>query len=393
MALTVHTNNASLSVQRNLNRSSDAVSLSMSRLSSGLRINSAKDDAAGLQVANRLTMQVRGLTVAAQNANDGISIAQTAEGAMKEMTSILFRMRDLAIQAKNGNYDAKSRNAMNNEFQQMTEELTRISKDTKFGNGLRLLDGSAGTLTFHVGANTGPSEEISLTLNRDMSAEFLLKPATAIAAETAVPGQTTGSTGVQAGQYAKLAIDGTGHRNTSRTFKADDALTTALTDAETKSDEAKKNLTDAETAVAANPGTPPPGGKTIEELQQEVAAASQALAGAKDAVDNDIKLQKELNNKAMGENIDHVINTLTHAIEVIDESTAELGAKQNRMASTVSNISNVIQNVSVSRGRILDVDFAAETAEMTKQQTLQQASTAILAQANQLPSAVLKLLQ
>jgi flagellin len=383
MALTVHTNNASLSVQRNLNRSSDALSLSMSRLSSGLRINSAKDDAAGLQVANRLTMQVRGLTVAAQNANDGISIAQTAEGAMKEMSNILFRMRDLAIQAKNGNYDSKSRSAMNDEFQQMTEELTRISKDTKFGNGLRLLDGSAGTLTFHVGANTGPSEEIHLTLDRDMSAESLLRPDTAIAAEPPVAGTTTGSVGINAGEYTALSIDGRGHRNTSTTFTADQALTDAVTTKEGEkktADEALKQSTATDEA-------------TLKPLRDAVAKASQELAAAKDAVDTDIKKQKALNNDAMGKNIDHVINTLTVAIGRIDDATAELGAKQNRMSSTISNISNVIQNVSVSRGRILDVDFAAETAEMTKQQTLQQASTAILAQANQLPAAVLKLLQ
>lgn len=384
MALTVHTNNASLSVQRNLNRSSDALSLSMARLSSGLRINSAKDDAAGLQVANRLTMQVRGLTVAAQNANDGISIAQTAEGAMKEMTNILFRMRDLAVQAKNGNYDAKSRSAMNNEFQQMTQELTRISKDTKFGSGLRLLDGSAGTLTFHVGANTGPSEEINVSLNRDMSAESLLKSSTAIPPEQAVAGKTTGSKGVKAGEYTPLAIDGSGHRNTSATLTADAALTADVT---TKEGE----LATAEAALAALPAGSPQ--VDLDKAQQEVADKSQALAAAKNAVAKDLEGQQLLNDKAKGDNIDHVINVLTEAIGVIDDVTADLGAKQNRLAATVSNISNVIQNVSVSRGRILDVDFAAETAEMTKQQTLQQASTAILAQANQLPAAVLKLLQ
>jgi flagellin len=356
----------------------------MSRLSSGLRINTAKDDAAGLQVANRLTMQVRGLTVAAQNANDGISIAQTAEGAMKQMTDILFRMRDLGIQAKNGNYDDKSRSAMNKEFQEMTEELTRISKDTKFGSGLRLLDGSAGSLTFHVGANTGPSEEINISLDRDMSAQALMRPTTAIAAEQAVPGKTTGSKGVKAGEYVPLSIDGTGHRNTSTSFTADAALTADVTAKET-------DLTAAESALAALPA-----GSLqvdIDKANQEVADKSQALAVAQAAVDLDLKAQHALNDKAKADNIDFVINIVTHAITQIDDATAELGAKQNRLAATIANISNVVQNVSVSRGRILDVDFAAETAEMTKQQTLQQASTAILAQANQLPAAVLKLLQ
>ncbi len=383
MSLTVHTNNASLSVQRNLNRSSDALSTSMARLSSGLRINSAKDDAAGLQIANRLTMQVRGLSVAAQNANDGISIAQTAEGAMKEMTNILMRMRDLSVQAKNGNYDDKSRDSMNKEFQEMQQELTRISKDTKFGSGLRLLDGSAGTLTFHVGANTGSSEEISLVLNRDMSAESLLKPGKAIAPSPAVAGSTSGSVGVNEGEYVPLSIDGKGHRNTSGLIVEDPTLGA---EAATKEGELKV----AKEALSASTSTD---SAVLQPLQDAVTAASSAFAVAKDAVVTDMRSRQALNDRAKGDNIDHVINTLTDAIGRIDDATAELGAKQNRLAATVANISNVIQNVSVSRGRILDVDFAAETAEMTKQQTLQQASTAILAQANQLPAAVLKLLQ
>ena len=154
MALTVNTNVTSLNVQKNLNRASDALSTSMTRLSSGLKINSAKDDAAGLQIATRMTSQIRGQTMAIKNANDGISIAQTAEGAMQESTNILQRMRELAVQSRNDSNGTADRAALNKEFATMSDELTRIAKSTNL-NGKSLIDGTAGTMTFQVGSNTG----------------------------------------------------------------------------------------------------------------------------------------------------------------------------------------------------------------------------------------------
>ncbi|WP_444544334.1 flagellin N-terminal helical domain-containing protein, partial [Pseudomonas asuensis] len=173
MAMTVNTNVASLSVQKNLNRASDSLSSSMQRLSSGLKINSAKDDAAGLQIANRLTSQIRGLNVAVKNANDGISIAQTAEGALQESTNILQRMRELALQSRNDSNSEKDRNALNAEFSAMTSELSRISSTTTFGKDKQLLDGSAGTMQFQVGANTGTNEVISIDLSTGFDATTL----------------------------------------------------------------------------------------------------------------------------------------------------------------------------------------------------------------------------
>ena len=164
MALTVNTNTTSLNVQKNLNRASDALSTSMSRLSSGLKINSAKDDAAGLQISNRMTSQIRGQNVAVKNANDGISMAQTAEGALQESTNILQRMRELAVQARNGTNGTADQTATNSEFAQMSDELTRISASTNL-NGKNLLDGSAGTMTLQVGSNTGTANQIDLTLS------------------------------------------------------------------------------------------------------------------------------------------------------------------------------------------------------------------------------------
>ena len=283
MALTVNTNVASLNVQKNLGRASDALSTSMTRLSSGLKINSAKDDAAGLQIATRMTSQIRGQTMAIKNANDGISIAQTAEGAMQEQTNILQRMRELAVQSRNDNNSASDREALNKEFAAMSDELTRIADSTQL-NGKNLLDGSASTMTFQVGSNSGSMNQISIDLNGKFDA-------------------------------ATLTVD-----------KATIAIT----------------------------------GTTSDEAQ-----ASFELA----------------------------ITNIDAALQTINDKRADLGAAQNRLTSTINNLQNINENAEAARGRVQDTDFAAETAQLTKQQTLQQASTSVLAQANQLPSAVLKLLQ
>lgn len=283
MALTVNTNTTSLNVQKNLNRASDALSTSMSRLSSGLKINSAKDDAAGLQISNRMSSQIRGQNVAVKNANDGISMAQTAEGALQESTNILQRMRELAVQARNGTNGTADQTATNAEFAQMSDELTRIAASTNL-NGKNLLDGTAGTMTLQVGSNTGTANHIDLTLSSKFDAVSL-----SVGSGTAV-------------------------------------------------------LTGATSAAAMS-------------------------------------------------NIDNAITAIDAAIASIGATRANLGASQNRLTSTISNLQNITENVTAAQGRVQDTDFAAETANLTKQQTLQQASTAVLAQANQLPSAVLKLLQ
>ena len=286
MALTVNTNTTSLNVQKNLNRASDALSTSMQRLSSGLKINSAKDDAAGLQISNRMSSQIRGNTQAIQNANDGISVAQTAEGALQASTDILQRMRELAVKARNGTNGTADQKATNAEFAQMSDEITRISASTNL-NGKNLLDGSAGTVTLQVGANTGSANHIDLVLSSKFDAVSL-----SVGSGTVV---LTGTSGTGAG------------------------------------------------------------------------SASQ--------------------------NIDNAITAIDAAIASIGATRASLGASQNRLTSTISNLQNITENTTAAQGRVQDTDFAAETANLTKQQTLQQASTSVLAQANQLPSAVLKLLQ
>ncbi|MHC8386146.1 flagellin domain-containing protein [Pseudomonas sp. LB3P14] len=278
MALTVNTNVASLNVQKNLNRASDALSTSMTRLSSGLKINSAKDDAAGLQIATRMTSQIRGQTMAIKNANDGISMAQTAEGALQESTNILQRMRELGVQSANGSNTTSDRAALDKEYQAMAKELTRIAGSTNL-NGTALLDGTAGTtgvVDIQVGSGTTTDDVIQLDLGA------------------------------------------------------------------TKLDAAGLNITSDLTDVT--------------------------------------------NSKASIDEVDA-------ALQQINDVRSTLGAAQNRLTSTISNLQNINENASAALGRVQDTDFAAETAQLTKQQTLQQASTAILSQANQLPSAVLKLLQ
>ena len=277
MALTVNTNIASLNTQRNLSKSSSALETSMQRLSTGSRINSAKDDAAGLQISNRLTAQIGGLTVAARNANDGISMAQTAEGALQETTNLLQRMRDLAVQSSNGSYSADDRASLNKEYQALVEEIDRVAETTSFGKGVNLLDGSAGAtgvVTFQIGAMAAETLNVDF---KDMS--------------------TTGIMGAAPGDITDFA--------------------------------------NSQTAIGA--------------------------------IDN--------------------------ALKAVDEQRADLGAFQNRMSSTISNLSNISENTAAARGRIQDTDFAAETANLSKNQILQQAGTAILAQAKQLPQAVLSLLQ
>jgi flagellin len=289
MALTVTTNTTSLGVQKNLNRASDALATSMTRLSSGLKINSAKDDAAGLQIATRMTSQIRGQTMAIKNANDGISIAQTAEGAMQEQTNMLQRMRELALQARNDNNSFKDRDALNGEFQSMLKEINRVADSTEL-NGKKLLSGAAGTMTFQVGSNGGSGNQISITLS------------------AAVDSTSSGVLSAL-GTNSSIAMTGTG--------------------------------------MAAS--------------------------------DYDALFQK-------------VITGIDDALQNINSTRADLGAAQNRLTSTINNLQNINENAEAARGRVQDTDFAAETAQLTKQQTLQQASTSVLAQANQLPSAVLKLL-
>ena len=307
MALYVNTNVSSLNAKRMLSNSTNSLDTTYKRLASGLRINSAKDDAAGLQISNRLTSQINGLEQGNRNAQDGISYAQTAEGAMDEMTTMYQRIRTLALQSANGTNSSKDREALQQEVTQLCTEIDRISKDTTFG-GEKLLDGSKDQVDFQVGADANQKISVSLALGAQKDKGFDIE-------------------GVASVAKAGKAVD----------------------------------TTDTAAGAATGFSTDAVSGKKVFNI-----------ATAEDA-------QKVL------ENIDGFIST-------VDSKRAELGAVQNRLESTIRNQSNVSENVSDARSRIRDTDFATETANMTQQSIIQQASQSILSQANQRPQMALSLL-
>lgn len=398
MALSVNTNVASLNTQRNLSNSSNALETSLQRLSTGSRINSAKDDAAGLQIANRLTSQINGMGVAVKNSNDGISMAQTAEGALEQSTSILQRMRDLSLQSANGSNSAEERKALNAEVNELKKELDRIANTTSFG-GKKLLDGSFQTTTFQVGA--AANETISVKLDamstQSLKSDFSLGTIASGALGTA--GTPASASGVIA---VKVEIDGE-----VKTYSADfekgatqkqqvQALATVINDANIGIGVYAKDdgSFDVATALSSGAGAGQVAGFTFGS------GADLAAASAAGAQTGTVALTANITtNKVADIDLTSVLGaqtaviTIDQAIQKIDAQRADLGAVQNRFENTIANLQNIAENVSAARGRIQDTDFAAETAALSKNQIMQQAGTAILAQANQLPQAVLSLLQ
>ena len=392
MALTVNTNIASLNTQRNLNSSSNALSTSLERLSTGSRINSAKDDAAGLQISNRLTSQINGLGVAVKNANDGISLAQTAEGALQQSTNILQRMRDLSLQSANGSNSTSERDALNSEVTQLKKELDRISNTTTFG-GRQLLNGDFGVASFQVGS--AANEIISVSID-EMSSKSL-EASYFENTQAAASGAATAD-----GDFdITFTVDGKDFTATASVKNGDDVKTigqkvaAAINDTNAgigafAQDDGTINIiskvssagdgTGALTAFAVAAGTDDPG--VTMAAPTLVTAATGASAQKVSEID-----------LTTAEGSQTAVMVIDAAIQAIDAQRADLGAVQNRFDNTIANLQNIGENVTAARGRIQDTDFAAETANLSKNQVLQQAGTAILAQANQLPQAVLSLLQ
>ncbi|QIJ04030.1 flagellin [Shewanella chilikensis] len=395
MAISVNTNVTSLSSQKNLNNANSALKTSMERLSSGLRINSAKDDAAGLQISNRLTSQINGLDVAQRNANDGISIAQTAEGAMQESTNILQRMRDLSLQSANGSNSAEDRAAMQKEITSLQEELTRISDTTAFG-GQKLLNGSYGTQAFQVGANA--NETISVTLG-DVGADAIGKSGQTVAGQLSAANITALTANDNSGDgisgtltFGYTPAGGTASNITVDVATGDDAdslaakINTALADTGVTVSVDSGNINfggianngDALTLAAVDDAATP-------------AAVTPATALALGGDDTKLVTVEDL-DISTADGAQSAVSVIDAAIAGIDSQRADLGAVQNRLSFTINNLNNISTNVSDARSRIQDVDFAKETATMTKQQILSQTSSAMLAQANQLPQVALSLL-
>jgi flagellin len=381
MAQTINTNVASLNAQRNLNRSQGLLNQSLERLSTGLRINSAKDDAAGLAISERFTTQIRGLNQAARNASDGISLSQTAESALGELTNNLQRIRELAVQSANATNSASDRAALNAEVIERVAEVDRIAKQTNF-NGVKVLDGSFGTATFQVGANVG--ETISVSLTTDVTASALGTVNTNATNGTFDLSATTddvtldfgdgttadeyGSVVVAAGSTVQQAADAINGANVTGIA----AFVNAAGELQVLSSLGDVTFTET---VAAGANTL---GLTGITTGDETAATATTLAGA--GVDT-----------VAGANF--AIARIDSALTAVNGLRGNLGAIQNRFESTIINLQTVSENLAASRGRIQDADFAAETAALTKAQILQQAGVSVLAQANAQPQLALSLLQ
>ena len=418
----INTNISSLTAQRNLGMSQASLATSMQRLSSGLRINSAKDDAAGMAIADRMTSQVRGMNQAVRNANDGISLAQTAEGALSAVSDNLQRMRELSVQAANGSLSADDRKAVQSEVSQLKNEINRVANQTTF-NGTNLLDGSKGVHSFQVGANANQTIAIN-SLTDVRSAALGTSSSSSVTGALITPSAPTtgdnlstlagaaGTTSLAVGGFKLNGITVTGSDmtvadNTKVTAAEYKTYLSQTVDAiNAKSSEsgvtAALNVTSAGVLSIDMTGTTttanPTGG--IVYADGTVAAAAGALLGI-DAADG--------SSAALGASVAHTgiddINVSTAsgankalamldgALSSVNSMRGDLGAIQNRFTSTVNNLQTSSENLTASRSRIQDADFAAETANLSRSQVLQQAGTAMVAQANQLPQSVLSLLK
>lgn len=488
MPQVINSNTASLNVQRNLDISGRSLSTSLARLSSGLRVNTARDDAAGLAISNRFTAQIRGLNQAVRNANDGISLSQTAEGALQETGELLQRMRELAIQSANGSNSGLEREALQAEVSQLQKEVNRIAESTSFG-GRKLLDGSFGSESFQVGSNANETIAMSLSSARathigannvkstgTMSAAIAgaaTSPANAVAAQVLTVSGTSGSKNitVAAGATGNTIADlvnaessATGVSVKARTEATMSAFTagtasftigtrsgsTTYTSSISVQIASTTDLKDVATAINASSAssgvTATADGGTLKLVNEEgrdiliqdynnsnatktvdvkgSSGSAQTLTGgaATDsttvgaalsftshkafsvATDTATSVFSAGTNNSTLDSVASInigtqkgsqdaLAVVDAALQFINSERGQIGAVQNRLLSSISNLSNVSENLSAARSRIMDADFAAETANLTRASILQQAGISVLAQANSLPQQALALLQ
>jgi flagellin len=358
--------------------SQSSLATSMQRLSSGLRVNSAKDDAAGLAIAERMNTQVRGLNVAARNANDGISLAQTAEGALGKVGDMLQRMRELAVQSANATNSVADRAALDAEVQQLKLEIGRVASTTAF-NGKKILDGSFTNQTFQVGANAGEAITVASLANVQTNALGVSTRASlnsvaitslSTAALTSAANMTVNGTAIGALGAAATVTDRANQLVTAINTVSATTGVTAFIDTTSNSIQldSAANITLAE-------------GTTTTGFFGTLTATAAATTGIS-SVD---VLSAGTASQAM--------TTIDSALNTVNSSRGTLGALQSRFENAIGNIQVTAENLSAARGRIMDADFAAETANLSRAQILQQAGTAMVAQANQLPQQVLQLLK
>ena len=384
MSSVINTNVASLNAQRNLTASQGSLNTSLQRLSSGLRINSAKDDAAGLAIADRFTSQIRGLDVASRNANDGISLAQTAEGALGEVTSNLQRVRELAVQSANATNSVSDRAALNAEATQLLSEVDRVANQTKF-NGVSLLDGSFTSAVFQVGANSGETITISSLVDVNTAA---------LSSVTSATGQSSAVTGI-----TSLGIVGAGALVINGTDVG--ASIGAAGSAQQRVGQVVDAINNYATTTGVNAAFDSTTGRIVLSSAASIVATGtdDGTATGFDVTSTDGDATATTTTGLTGLDLSSyagaslAIKQIDSALGQVNSARANLGAIQNRFSSVVSNIASTSENLSASRSRIQDADFAKETAALTRGQILQQAGTAILAQANSAPQSVLSLLR
>lgn len=388
----INTNIASLNAQRNLNASQSALNLALQRLSSGLRINSAKDDAAGLAISQRMSAQIRSLNQAVRNANDGISMIQTGESGMQEIQNMLVRMKELATQAASDTVGDTERGFINTELQQLKEEINNIANRTAF-NGQKLLDGS-------FGVQLDSSSAVQVGLNLATNAQAAVTGVSVAGASPSTTYTFTDASGVL------TLSDGTNSQAIDLSGVTVSAGTSYVLNYDSLG--IKITISAAEDKDGADIAA------DLDTLTVVTGASSSAViqVGADNAASNRVSLSfvdVRINatsglaslNTALSDfdsaktvaNAQALLTEVENALDYVSTQRAELGAQQNRLEYTISSIQSTVENMSAARSRIMDADFAAETAALTRAQILQQAGVAMLAQANALPQNVLALLR
>ncbi|MDQ7305191.1 flagellin, partial [Stenotrophomonas sp. Sm0581] len=388
MAQVINTNTMSLNAQRNLSTSGSSLATTIQRLSSGSRINSAKDDAAGLAISERFGTQIRGTDVAIRNANDGISLAQVAEGSLTEIGNNLQRVRELSVQASNATNSASDRKALQAEVTQLVSEIDRVAKQSDF-NGTKLLDGTFSSQLFQVGANAGQAIAIDKTI--DAKAGSLGTSTFATGATAALAASTDGAR--FSGTVMGVDIGTVEVKAGATTADASKAVATAINAkigeagiyAEANADGSLKlsSVKEGKAVAAADIALMRSDYDATAKTWGTAAAAGAYTAGT----DTSANVQKLDVSTVLG--AQQALEVVDKALGAINSTRADLGAIQNRFTSVVANLQTSSENLSASRSRIKDTDFAKETAELTRTQILQQAGTAMLAQANQVPQNVL----
>jgi flagellin len=414
MAQVINTNTMSLNAQRNLSTSGSSLATTIQRLSSGSRINSAKDDAAGLAISERFGTQIRGTDVAIRNANDGISLAQVAEGSLTEIGNNLQRVRELAVQASNATNSSSDRKALQAEVTQLVSEIDRVAKQSEF-NGTKLLDGSFSSQLFQVGANAGQAIAIDKVVDAksdSLGAATFANTGTIVFKADAdltsgkLSGLKVGDINLGDVKFDTTAVPAAVDPDNPTTDE-DVAIAAAQSknvasalNAVTAAINAKIGETGLIAEQTVTNGNAVAGSITLTSVKAGADVSKLKVDGFNTAIATAVDVTEgsgaeHLNNIDIGTvtGAQKALEIVDKALESINNTRADLGAIQNRFTSVVANLQTSTENLSASRSRIKDTDFAKETAELTRTQILQQAGTAMLAQANQVPQNVLSLLR